>query len=127
MFLMPGYGVSQFGVDYYGGLGLGIAYLGTAFEVRGKIGKTRQSNPQADDGVWQMRLTKRGKVPVQMVFYSPTNPQTSPQQANRAKFKTARQAYVALSDSEKAEYTARAKRRGMFGWGLFIRDYFQNN
>ena len=62
-----------------------------------------------------------------MKFYTPTNPQTIPQQANRTKFANAMTAWGALTDEEKGVYNTRAKKRNMFGWGLFIREYYQAN
>lgn len=99
-------------------LGLGIA---------GKIGKPNVADPLGVNGIYQMRMTKRGKVPIRMRFYSPTNPQTVPQEANRAKFAAAVSAWMALTPEEKESYTIRAKKRSMFGWGLFIREYYQSN
>lgn len=98
-----------------------------AFNVSGKIGKNAVSDPLGVNGIWQMRMTKKGKVPVKMKFYTPTNPQTEAQEANRLKFKNAMQAWGSLTDEQKQEYNKRAKKRQMFGWGLFIREYYQAN
>lgn len=98
-----------------------------AFGISGKLGKPEWPDPYGVFGIYQMRMTKRGKRPIKEKFYTPTNPQTEAQQANRAKFTAAMAAWGALTSEEKAEYTARAKRRQMFGWGLFIREYYQNN
>lgn len=76
-------------------------------------------------GVWHMRMTKRGKRPIKMRFYRPTNPRSETQQSNRNKFSEAMSAWMSLTDEQKADYTKRAKKRGMFGWGLFIREYYQ--
>lgn len=99
-------------------LGIGIA---------GKIGKPNVADPLGVNGIYQMRMTKRGKVPVRMRFYRPTNPQTVPQEANRSKFAAAVSAWMGLTPEEKESYTIRAKKRSMFGWGLFIREYYKNN
>jgi hypothetical protein len=98
-----------------------------AFGLSGRIGKSGDSDPYGVNGIYQMRMTKRGKVPVKMRFYAPTNPQTQPQEANRTKFAAAMSGWMALTDEQKAAYIQRAKRRGMFGWGLFIREYYQSN
>lgn len=100
-------------------------YLG--FGVSGKIGKNATSDPLGVNGIYQMRKTKRGKVPIKMVFYSPTNPQTELQQANRQKFADAMASWGELTNEEKKVYNKRAKKRNMFGWGLFIREYYQAN
>lgn len=97
------------------------------FGVSGRIGKEGDEDPLGVNGIWQMRKTKRGKRPVKMKFYTPTNPQTVPQEANRTKFANAMSAWGALSSGDKAVYNGRAKKRNMFGWGLFIREYYQSN
>lgn len=78
-------------------------------------------------GIWQMRQTLQGKIPVNMRFYRPTNPQTMTQEANRAKFSAAMSAWQSLTDSEKEAYNVRAKKRGWFGRNLYIREYYQSN
>jgi len=97
------------------------------FYVSGNIGKAGDPDPLGVNGIYQMRMTKTGKRPIKMKFYAPTNPQTEPQQANRAKFTTAMSLWGALTPEEKTAYNIRAKRRNMFGWGLFIREYYQAN
>lgn len=97
------------------------------FGVSGKVGRSDLPDPLNVYGIYQMRMTKRGKVPIKMKFYTPTNPQTVPQQANRAKFTAAMVAWGVLTEQEKSVYTTRAKKRNMFGWGLFIREYYQAN
>lgn len=97
------------------------------FGVSGKLGKNWTSDPLGVRGIYQMRMTKRGKVPVKMKFYAPTNPMTEPQQANRQKFADAMSAWGELTTEQKNAYNVRAKRRNMFGWGLFIREFYQSN
>lgn len=92
-----------------------------------KIGKPTSPDPLGVMGIWQMRMTKRGKVPIKMKYYVPTNPQTEPQQANRQKFADAMTAWHALTDEQKTEYNIRARHIGMFGRNLFIRDYYRSN
>jgi len=90
-------------------------------------GQARCGGDYRTYGIWQMRNIRRGKVPVKMKFYTPTNPRSVAQQANRQKFANAQAAWMALTPPEKLGYTTRAKRRSMFGWGLFIREYYQEN
>lgn len=97
------------------------------FCVSGKLGKPTSPDPLNVNGIWQMRMTKRGKRPVKMKFYTPTNPRTVPQQSNRTKFANAMVAWGNLTVEQKSAYNNRAKRRNMFGWGLFIREYYQSN
>ena len=97
------------------------------FDIRGKLGKDWEDDPLGVRGIYQMRMTKQGKVPIKMKFYAPTNPQTPAQQANRQKFADAMSAWQSLTEEEKSAYNRRAKKRQMFGWGLFIREYYQAN
>lgn len=97
------------------------------FGMRGKLGNPSSPDPLNVMGIYQMRQTLTGKRPIKMAFYTPTNPQTTAQEANRAKFAAAMSAWGSLTESEKTAYNIRAKKRGLFGWNLFIRDYYQNN
>jgi len=95
--------------------------------LSGKLGKPGAVDLLGVHGIYQMRMTKRGKRPIKMKFYGPTNPRSPAQQANRQKFADAQAAWMALTPAQKLVYTTRAKRRSMFGWGLFIREYYQEN
>lgn len=98
-----------------------------SFVARGKIGRPDLPNPHGHFGIYQIRHTLKGPRVIRMKFYTPTNPQTVPQQANRTKFANAMAAWQSLTEEEKGVYRKRAKKRSMFGWGLFIREYFINN
>jgi hypothetical protein len=127
------YGSLSFGTILYGGnlhvsgIIVEIPPFLLGFTVRKKLGKEGDPDPLNVNGIWQMRMTRRGKVPIKMKFYVPTNPQTGPQQANRQKFADAMTAWMVLTSEQKEVYTKRAKKRGMFGWGLFVREYYQSN
>lgn len=95
-----------------------------AIGTRKKLGKPEYDDPLNVYGIYQSRMTQQGKKSFKLRFYTPTNPQTAPQQANRAKFAAAMTAWKALTDEQKAPYTIRAKKLGMFGRNLFIREYF---
>ena len=95
--------------------------------VSKKLGKAGDSDPLGVKGIWQMRMTKRGKVPIKMKFYTPYNPQTEAQEANRQKFADAMTAWQALTTEQKNAYDIRARRIGMFGRNLFIREYYPLN
>lgn len=117
------FGVGQFGVST---LSPSVAFL-LGLGILGKLGEQGEPDPLGIKGIYQMRMTKRGKVPIKMKFYTPTNPQTEAQEANRAKFAAAMSSWQALTPEQKNAYTERAKKRNMFGWGLFIREYYQAN
>lgn len=102
-------------------------YFVPGWYVSGKLGKTQSGDTFGANGIWQMRMTRTGKRPIRMRFYTPTNPQTEAQEANRAKFAEAMSAWKALTTEQKTAYTIRAKRRNMFGWGLFVRNYYQSH
>ena len=97
------------------------------FGMSGKIGEEGQEDLLNVKGIYQMRMTKRGKVPIKMKFYTPTNPQTVAQQANRAKFAAGMAAWSALTPEQKLAYNKSSRKRQMFGWGYFLREYFKNN
>lgn len=97
------------------------------FCMSGKLGEVGEPDPLGVKGIYQMRMTKTGKRPIKMKFYTPTNPQTEAQEANRTKFANAMTAWGALTSEQKEAYTIRAKKRQMFGWGLFIREYYSAN
>lgn len=143
---MRGYGIEEYGASWYGYFVLGYLYGGSLYalsffgaisddiarallgwSVRKKLGRSDLPDPLGLFGIWQMRMTKRGKVPIRMKFYTPTNPRTVPQQANRQKFADAMAAWQELTDEQKDAYNVRAKKRGWFGRNLFIREYYQSN
>lgn len=97
------------------------------YGLSGKLGEEGELDPLGVKGIYQMRLTKTGKRPIKMKFYTPTNPQTVAQQNNRQKFADAMTAWGALTEPQKDSYTERAKKVGLFGWNLFIREYYQQN
>jgi hypothetical protein len=97
------------------------------FYVTGKLGKPDVADPLGVYGIYQMRKMKKGKGYVKMKFYTPTNPRTEAQQANRQKFANAMSAWGSLTDEQKQAYIKRAKTRNMFGWGLFIREWWHQN
>lgn len=92
-----------------------------------RCGNTKCGSAYEMRGIFQQRHMKKGIDTIKMRAYRSTNPRTDPQQANRSKFADAMAAWMALTDDQKAAYTKRAKRRAMFGWGLFVRDYFQSH
>ena len=74
-------------------------------------------------GVYQMRRCKEGYIPVQMKFYSPTNPQTEIQQSNRQKIADAVLAWQDLTDEQKEVYNENASGMKLTGYNLFVKNY----
>ena len=95
-----------------------------AFMIWKKFNPPSQNDFFNMRGVWQRRHTKRGIVSVKMKLYSPTNPRTTLQQANRQRFADAMAAWKNLTNEQKAVYNKRAKRQQLFGWNVFIKEYF---
>lgn len=124
---MSTFGNSNYGTAQYGATSSPVADFLLGIAISGKLGNPGEPDPLNVKGIYQMRMTKRGKRPIKMNFYTPTNPQTEAQQANRTKFANAMSAWGALTPEEKSVYNERAKKRQMFGWGLFIREYYQSN
>lgn len=96
-------------------------------QIQKKLGKSGDEDPWNLRGIYQMRMTKKGKVPIKMRFYRPTDPKTPEQQAGRMKFKDAMLAWQGLTTGQKAVYTERAKPMQMFGHNLFIREFINNS
>ena len=118
-------------------LALGLNAL-RSFSARKKIGHPAGygffrfghawfGDPGILSGVYHTRRAKGRTFTTRMRYYRPTNPQSVPQEANRTKFANAMTAWGALTLEQKAVYTERAKKRGMFPWGLFIREYYSSN
>lgn len=78
-------------------------------------------------GIYQRRH-KRGKVVyARLQFYTPTNPKSVPQQANRTVFGNGMTAWANLTSPQRAEYNERAKRYRFHGVNLFMREYLNSN
>ena len=93
----------------------------------GRRGAAHYGDNARTGGIYQTRMTLRGKVSIKMPFYAPTNPESVPQQANRTKFAAAMSTWMSLTSEQKTAYSQRAKRRGMRASGLFIREYYSLN
>lgn len=98
-----------------------------AFQVTGKLGIGNTNVPAPLRGVWQRYHTRKGVISKKVADYTFV-PGSSPQTiAARAKFAAAMAAWGALTSDQKKEYNARARQRHMFGWNLYIREYYQTN
>lgn len=121
------FGVSYYGISYYGLAKPPIPLLDIGHGIRKKVGRPEWPDPLGVYGIYQMRSTKKGKKPIRMKFYKPTNPKTVNQQANRQKFAEAMEAWKNLTSQEQEQYNERAKKIPLFGFNLFIREYYKNN
>lgn len=94
------------------------------FDIRKKLGGPGDPDPWDVNGIYQRRTTKlRGRRSIKMVFYSPTNPRTPAQQANRQRMVQGVPAWLALTDEQKAVYNERAKKLPFSGYNLFMREF----
>lgn len=96
-------------------------FFGEAFYGTGGYGST-DPNPNAEFyGIYQMRRCKEGKIPIQMKFYKPTNPQTLDQQAQRSKITVAVAEWQNLTDEAKAVYNKNAVKYRITGYNLYVK------
>jgi hypothetical protein len=108
------------------------------FRPRGRFGFTKAdrlklrsyneallTNPYA--GIYQGRRTKKGTIFVREKFYSPFNPRTIKQQAWRAVFFSAVQAYRELSPEALKYWNVYAKTFKMTGYNKFISEYLKTH
>lgn len=98
-----------------------------SLEIRGNIGNPTTALISPIAGIYQMRKCLEGKIPIKMVFYRPTNPRTSLQQANRAKIRDAVIAWSLLTDNQKNVYRERAKTWHYWGYHLFVSEYLKSH
>ena len=75
-------------------------------------------------GVYQMRHCIEGYIPVKTRFRVTNRKTLTPAIiASQNKFAGAPAAWRALTDSQRVVYNTRAKRKLMYGYNLFIREY----
>lgn len=96
----------------------------TAWQLRKKLGKPEAPDPLGVYGIYRVRSIKGTQRTEKMPFYRPTNPRTPAQQANRQKFADAMLAWKNLTELEKERYNKEAKSKMLFGWNVFIKEYF---
>lgn len=98
-------------------------FFGEAFYSTGGYGST-DPNPNAEFyGIYQMRRCKEGRIPIQMKFYRPTNPQTEAQQLQRYKIKVAVWEWQQLTEEQKAVYNRNATKYHITGYNLYVKNY----
>lgn len=78
-------------------------------------------------GIYQ-RYTANGKQKiVRRSFYSPKNPRTVAQQANRTTFADGMTAWAGLTESERTDYNKRAQKYKMHGVNLYLREWMRSH
>lgn len=124
------YGLAYFGLNCYGAgepVPPSSAQFLPGWLIWGRIGDVGKPDILGANGIWQRRHTKTGVRSIKMKFYTPTNPRTELQQANRQKFADAAAAWNSLTEPQKTVYRNRAKRLSLYGWNLFVREYYSLN
>jgi len=101
---------------------LGVSPL-YSIQPHGKIGDPAGQSENPWYGIYQRRHCQEGIISCRLNFYTPTNPQTVPQQANRSKFSSGVSAWQALSAEQRKLYNDNAVGLHMSGYNLFLRIY----
>jgi hypothetical protein len=105
-----GYGLSIFGVSLYG-------------DESGAGG----SEPIIQDGMYQMRTCKEGKIPIRMKLYDYVITNTEAQQIQRQKYADGVLAWQGLTNPQKLLYNERAKSLPYSGYNLFLKEYLNSH
>lgn len=96
---------------------------GIGIQIRGKIGKFGDPDPNNVFGIYQIRSRYGKQVQVKEVFYEPAN-QTQPAKVARQQiFAAAVAAWQALTANQKKQYNNRAKYKSYSGYNLYLREY----
>jgi len=88
-----------------------------------KFGIRKGGIPGPNACIYRTRKFNGVRIIEKMDYYTPTNPQTIPQQANRGIFADAVLAWQNLTATQKEVYNKRAVGKQMSGYNLFIREY----
>jgi hypothetical protein len=115
-------GISKYGLEYDTIL---VCWRDALFalQARGKL----DGVPPEIRGIYQQRMTRKGKRTIKMKMYAPTNPQTVLQQTNRQKFADAVIAWQALTNEEKNVYNQLKYPDQMSGYNKFISQYLKSH
>ena len=93
----------------------------------GGYGITPDNLFQACLGIYQMRKTYLGRVPIKMKFYSPGPPTAPTQIAAQDKLRTAVTNWQGFTLDQKAWYRGRASGTGLSGYNLYVKEFIKNN
>jgi hypothetical protein len=74
-------------------------------------------------GIYHTMPTSKGRITRRLKLYSPRNPQSEAQQANRAKITAAVLSWKNLTNEQKEVYNIRAEGKPFSGYNLFIKEY----
>lgn len=100
---------------------------GIGMRIRKRLGKPGSPDPKGLFGIYRVRHRWGKVIQEKLPFYTPTNPQTVPQQANRQKLTNAVTAWQALTPTQKAVYNKNAIGKEMSGYNLFLSEYLYSH
>lgn len=104
-----------------------VGKLGLAFTFGEKIlGQSYYGDEDDIRGIFQRRHSKGKVIYVKERFYIPKNPQTTPQQTWRDKFKDGMTAWANLTDEQKNVYNLQGKRFKKHGVNIFMTEYLNS-
>lgn len=84
------------------------------------LGRSKLGEYFASSGIYQMDGRHKKQRIIKFKHYAPTNPRTSPQQANRAKIASATAAWHALTESQKETWRRKKTPYHMSGFNRFV-------
>lgn len=91
------------------------------------LGFTRFGEEPGQQGIYQIKHTKKGPKVSRENFYFPTQNRTPGQQAWRAVFASGKEAWDILTFEQKGVYNKRAIRYKFSGYNLFMREYLSSH
>lgn len=98
-----------------------------SFGLRKKIGRPDVSPLPDVYGIYQQRKCRSGRETIKMKFYTPSNPRTPAQQANRQKFAAAMLAWRSLTPEQREWYNKEGEKLKLYGVNLFLRNYLSTD
>ena len=95
--------------------------------ARAAVGYSKAGDPFFASGIYQNRLTKKGKISTRTGFYTYVPGNTGPQLARRSVFADGMAEWMSLTTEQKMLYDTRARALHMFGANLFMKEYLKNH
>lgn len=121
MFHLPtGFGQSQFGYTHFGDQDV---FLKLSEYGSSHFGVEPFGNIFLFTGVWKTYRRNKKTFIVRNRWYCSKNPRTEAQQANRQKYADAVAQWQGLTSDQKKIYNERSKKRNLYGYHFFLKDY----
>lgn len=103
------------------------AKKGLGIKIQKKLGNPGSPDPKDVCGIYRTRHRWGKVIQEKLPFYTPTNPQTGPQQNWRGIFSDAVAGWQALTDEQKNQYNEKAKYKNLSGYNLYISEYLYSH